>query len=43
MFDYEKFENDVVQQMEAVFDAWIKENDDLYIFSLDCTGGMGFI
>lgn len=40
MFDYEKFENDVFQQMEAVLDKWTRENDDLYIFSLDCARGM---
>lgn len=43
MFDYKKFENDVVQQMAAVFNKWISENDDLYIFSLDCTREMGSI
>lgn len=37
MYNYKKFENEVVQQMEIVFDKWIRENDDLYIFSLDCT------
>lgn len=40
MFDYVKFENDVVQQMTSVFNRWIEENDDLYIFSLDCTREM---
>lgn len=40
MFDYEKFENDVVQQMVTVFNRWIEKNDDLYIFSLDCARAM---
>ena len=40
MFDYEKFENNVVQQMETILDKWIRENDDIYIFSLDCARGM---
>lgn len=43
MFDYKKFENDVVQQMTVVFNKWICENNDLYIFSLDCTREMGSI
>ncbi len=43
MFDYEKFENEVVHQMEAVFEEWIKDNNDLYIFSLDCTREMDSI
>lgn len=40
MFDYEKFENDVVRQMTEVFHRWTEENDDLYIFSLDCAREM---
>lgn len=40
MFDYEMFENDVLQQMESVLDKWIRKNDDLYIFSLNCARGM---
>ena len=40
MFDYEKFENNVVRQIEDVFHKWVKENDDIYIFSLDCARGM---
>ena len=43
MFHYEKFENDIVQQMIAVFNRWIEENDDLYIFSLDCARAMDSI
>ncbi len=35
MFNYEKFENDVLGQMEAVLDKWAEEKDDLYIFSLE--------
>lgn len=40
MFDYEKFENNVIQQMQIILDKWIRENDDIYIFSLDCARGM---
>lgn len=40
MFDYEKFENNLVQRMETVLDKWLNENDDIYIFSLDCSRGM---
>lgn len=40
MFDYQRFENDVVQQMEAIFREWTGEHDDLYIFALDCSMGM---
>ncbi len=40
MFDYAGFENDLVQQMSAVFNHWIEENHDLYIFGLDCERGM---
>ena len=43
MFDYEKFENSIFQQMVAVFNSWIEENDDLYIFSLDCAREMDSI
>ena len=43
MFNYEKFENDIVQQMMAVFHRWIEDNDDLYIFSLDCARAMDSI
>ena len=43
MFHYEKFENDIVQQMIAVFNRWIEENDDLYIFSFDCARAMDSI
>lgn len=40
MFDYERFENDLVQQMLVVINNWIEQNHDLYIFSLDCARGM---
>lgn len=40
MFDYERFENDLVQQMLVVFNNWIEQNHDLYIFSLDCASGL---
>ena len=43
MFDYERFENDLVQQMPVVFNNWIEQNHDLYIFSLDCASGMDSI
>lgn len=43
MFDYETFENNVVQQMETILNNWIKENNDIYIFSLDCARGMDSI
>ncbi len=42
-FDYKKFEDGVVHQMEAAFDKWIRNNSDLYIFSLDCTRAMDSI
>ena len=40
MFDYKKFENDVVQQMGGIFSQWTTEHDDMYAFSLDCSMGM---
>ncbi len=40
MFDYQKFEDDVVRQIEAIFHKWTREHDDLYIFALDCAMGM---
>ncbi len=43
MFNYEKFENDIVQSMQIILERWIKENNDLYIFSLDCVGQMDSI
>ncbi len=43
MFDYEKFENDVIQQMKSILQQWKKENDDLYIFALDCASGFNSI
>lgn len=43
MFDYKKFENDVVQQMELALEKWLEENDDLYILALDCARGMDSI
>lgn len=35
MFDYEKFKEDIVIAMEYTLRNWIKENDDIYIMSLD--------
>ena len=43
MFDYQKFENDVLQQMKSVMDKWVRENSNLYIFSLDCAREMDSI
>lgn len=43
MFDYEKFENDVLEQITDVFNMWMEENDDIYIISLDCTREMDSI
>lgn len=43
MFNYKKFEDEVVEQMTAVFDKWIRKDDDLYIFSLDCSRNMDSI
>lgn len=43
MFDYKGFEDDIVQQMRIILDKWIRENNDLYIFSLDCSRGMDSI
>lgn len=40
MFDYQKLEDHIVQQMEAIFDQWIEEHEDLYIVSLDCARSM---
>ncbi len=38
MFDYERFEDDLVQQMLVVFNHWIEQAHDIY--SLDCERGM---
>ncbi len=43
MFDYNAFEQDVIQQMTIVFQRWTAEHDDIYIFSLDCTRQMDSI
>lgn len=40
MFDYEKFQKDVVAAMERKLREWSEENDDIYILSLDLTRGM---
>lgn len=34
MFDYKKFEDSLVLQMENTLDKLLKEHDDIYIFSL---------
>lgn len=40
MFDYEKFEKDLVAAMEKKLREWAEENDDIYILSLDLSRGM---
>jgi len=40
MFDYKRFENDIVAAMETVLKKWGKEHDDIYILSLDCARDM---
>ncbi len=43
MFDYDKFEDDIVKEMESALNNWISEHNDLYIFTLDCAEGMDSI
>lgn len=40
MFDYEKFEKDLVAAMGKKLREWTEENDDIYILSLDLSRGM---
>lgn len=40
MFDYKKFENDIVIALENTLRKWTKEYDDIYILSLDCSRDM---
>lgn len=40
MFDYEKFQKDVVAAMEKKLREWSEDNDDIYILSLDLARGM---
>ncbi len=40
MFDYKKFENDIVIAMEHTLRKWVKDHDDIYILSLDCSRDM---
>lgn len=40
MFDYQKFEDDIVVAMENTLEKWQKEYDDIYILSLDCSRDM---
>lgn len=40
MFDYKKFENDIVIAMENTLRKWTNEYDDIYILSLDCSRDM---
>lgn len=43
MFDYKKFENDVVAVMENTLRKWMNEYEDIYILSLDCERDMSSI
>ena len=43
MFDYTKFENDIVLQLEHILKKRMKEKDDIYILSLDCARGVDSI
>lgn len=43
MFDYEKFENDIVLRMTSVLADWTEDIDDIYILSLDCSREMDSI
>lgn len=40
MFDYKKFEQDLVIAMETTLRKWVREYDDIYILSLDCSRDM---
>lgn len=40
MFDYKKFENDILIKMETLLWKWENEHDDIYILSLDCSRDM---
>lgn len=40
MFDYKKFEDDIVLAMENTLKKWVREHDDIYIMSLDCARDM---
>lgn len=40
MFDYEKFQKDLVAAMEKKLREWSEENDDIYILLLDLSRGM---
>lgn len=40
MFDYNKFENDILIAMETTLRKWANEHDDIYILSLDCSRDM---
>lgn len=43
MFDYRKFEEDIVLKMTETFKKWTEENDDIYIITLDCAEEMDSI
>ncbi|MCX4266398.1 MAG: hypothetical protein OSJ64_06290 [Firmicutes bacterium] len=40
MFDYKKFEDNIVPAMENTLKKWVQEHDDIYIMSLDCARDM---
>lgn len=40
MFDYNKFETDIVTAMKDTLNKWAGEYDDIYILSLDCARDM---
>lgn len=43
MFDYTKFENDIILEMQGILKKWMQEYDDIYIISLDCSSAMDSI
>ncbi|MGL5353719.1 MAG: DUF4303 domain-containing protein [Clostridium sp.] len=40
MFDYKEFESDILTSMEIEFKKYVKINEDIYAFGLDCTRDM---
>ncbi len=40
MFDYKKFEDNIMPAMENTLKKWVQEHDDIYIMSLDCARDM---
>ena len=43
MFDYVKFENNIVEQAGDMIKQWMEEHKDIYIVSLDCAREMDSI